>query len=342
MKKTVLVTGGAGFIGSHTVVSLAENCFFPVIIDNLSNSTSTAIAGISGIIGDNFAFYEGDVRDKDFVTQLFQKYNFQGVIHFAAFKAVGESVEQPLKYYNNNIGGLVNILSAIEEFETPAFVFSSSCTVYGEPEGIKEVAETTPLQLPTSPYGMTKWMGEHIISDTVKANRKMKAANLRYFNPIGAHPSAKIGELPFGRPNNLLPFITQTAIGKYNKITVFGNDYQTVDGTCVRDYIHVMDLASAHVKTLEFLLQAERGTMEFINIGTGSGTSVLELIKTFESENGLTLPWEFGPRREGDVVEIFANTTKSRKLLNWTPDYTIADAVKHAWTWEKRLAELNK
>lgn len=340
MSKFVLVTGGAGYIGSHTVVSLVQNGFKPVIVDDFRNASKVVLQGLEGILGEQPILHELDVCNKESLDQLFQQYSFDGVIHFAAYKAVGESVAEPLKYYRNNILGLINVLSCVIDHQVNNFVFSSSCTVYGEPVGQKEVTETTPKLLPESPYGYTKWMGEQIIADTFRSAPQLRIMNLRYFNPVGAHHSAQIGEFPIGRPNNLLPFITQTAIGKQEQLTVFGNDYPTKDGTCVRDFIHVVDLADAHVRALQFLWNQNSGLIEYLNVGTGKGSSVLELIKAFEQKTGLSLNWKFGPRREGDVVEIYANVDNSFKKIGWKAERTIEDAVMDAWNWEKHLNSL--
>jgi UDP-glucose 4-epimerase len=243
-------------------------------------------------------------------------------------------VIEPLKYYQNNLIGLLNVLECMEAFDVNELVFSSSCTVYGEPDSIKEVTEETPKQLPTSPYGYTKWMAEQIIADYAKANSRFKVICLRYFNPIGAHPSGLIGELPIGKPNNLLPFITQTAIGKHSKLLVFGNDYPTIDGTCIRDYIHVMDLADAHIKAVEAFGNKSIASCEYINVGTGKGTSVLQMIQAFEEISGTKLPWEFAPRRVGDIIEIYANVDLAKSLLNWQAQFSYQDAIKDAWNWE--------
>lgn len=339
MIKYIVVTGGAGYIGSHTVVSLYNQGFTPIILDDFRNANRIVIDGLTEILGKTPIILEGDICNPEFITNVFQEYSPEAVIHFAAYKAVGESVAEPLKYYHNNIGGLVNVLQKMIEFNIPNFVFSSSCTVYGEPDGNKEVNEETEKNLPSSPYGYTKWMGEQIIQDTFNAYKHLKIINLRYFNPVGAHKSSLIGEFPIGRPNNLLPFVTQTAIGKQDVLTVFGNDYPTPDGTCIRDYIHVCDLADAHVKAVDFLMEQNGGILENVNIGTGKGTSVKEIIETFIQEIGVDLNWKFGPRREGDVIEIFANAEKAEKLLGWKAALTIKDALVDAWNWEKHLAE---
>jgi UDP-glucose 4-epimerase len=340
MTRYIVVTGGAGYIGSHTVISLIESGYTPVILDDFRNANRVVIDGLRMILQSEPIIHEGDVCDPHFLNSIFERYKPEAVIHFAAYKAVGESVAEPLKYYQNNISGLVNVLQKMLEFDISNFVFSSSCTVYGEPKGQKEVTEETEKNLPNSPYGYTKWIGEQIIQDIYNANKHLKIINLRYFNPVGAHKSALIGEFPIGRPNNLLPFVTQTAIGKQDILTVFGNDYPTPDGTCVRDYIHVSDLANAHVKAVDFLMESKSGLLENINIGTGKGTSVKEIIQAFVKETGVVLNWKYGPRREGDVVEIYANVTKAEKLLGWKADLTIIDAVRDAWNWEHYLSKM--
>ena len=339
MIKNVLVTGGAGYIGAHTVDALVKSGFSPIIVDDFRNSNPSVIKDLSTLIGFEPVFFNIDICDKSALKEIFANHQINAVIHFAAFKAVGESVTEPLKYYQNNLIGLLNIIECMELFDVHELVFSSSCTVYGEPDAVKEVNEKTPKQLPTSPYGFTKWMAEQIISDYAKANSNFKVICLRYFNPIGAHPSGLIGELPIGKPNNLLPFITQTGIGKHSKLLVFGDDYPTIDGTCIRDYIHVMDLAEAHVKALAFLEDHKKGCLEAVNIGTGKGTSVLEIISCFEEVSKCKLNWSFGPKREGDVVEIFANCDKASNLLGWKSKLSINDAVIDAWKWELFLSE---
>ena len=340
MNKYILVTGGAGYIGSHTVVALQKQGFIPVIADDFRNANPVVLEGLRHILGHDSILHRIDICDKPAMESLFEKYAFTGVIHFAAYKAVGESVQKPLAYYQNNLVGLLNMLALIEAFEVRNFVFSSSCTVYGEPQGAKEVSEATPKQLPESPYGYTKWMGEQIIADFHRSAPQLKLMNLRYFNPVGAHPSARIGEFPIGKPNNLLPFVTQTAIGKQAHLTVFGNDYPTRDGSCIRDYIHVMDLAEAHVAALTYLMNQNEGLLEAVNIGTGEGTSVLEIVEAFERITGQNLPHVIGPRRAGDVIEIYANATKGQELLGWKARLSIDDAIKDAWAWENYLATL--
>jgi UDP-glucose 4-epimerase len=338
-ENAILITGGAGYIGSHTVVELVNAGYFPVIIDDFRNSNRVVVDGLTTLIGFVPEIVEADVCDRNELEKVFQKFDFKGIIHFAAYKAVGESVVHPLKYYHNNIEGLVSICEMALKHKVFNFVFSSSCTVYGEPKGLKEVTEETPKSEPNSPYGNTKLIGEKILMDLQHAHNEFKVVNLRYFNPVGAHPSGLIGEYPLGKPNNLLPFVTQTAIGKHDHLTVFGNDYPTPDGTCIRDYIHVCDLAGAHVKAVEFLTRQESPCIEAINIGTGKGTSILEVITVFEERTGQKLNWQFGPRRPGDVVEIYANAVKSNRLLQWTPEYSVSDAIAHAWDWEKKLNE---
>jgi len=340
MNKYVLVTGGAGYIGSHTVVALSENGYCPVIADDLRNANPVVLDGLTQILGHKPILHQIDICKKEALKDLFKKYSFEGVIHFAAYKAVGESVEKPLSYYENNLLGLINVLECVQQFGVLNFVFSSSCTVYGQPIGVKKVSETTPKQLPMSPYGYTKWMGEQIISDFHHSVPHLKMINLRYFNPVGAHHSALIGELPIGLPNNLFPFIMQTAIGKRSKLIVYGNDYPTADGTCIRDYIHVSDLAEAHLKALKFLECQAEGLIDDLNIGTGNGTSVIEIINSFERITGLSLAYEIGPRREGDVVEIYAEVKRAHEKLGWQARLSIDEAIRDAWAWENYLASL--
>lgn len=336
-QRYILVTGGAGYIGSHTVVELTRACYTPVIADDFRNANRIVVDGLEKLIESTPIIHEVDVCDANHMRDLFEKYAFTGIIHFAAYKAVGESVMDPLKYYHNNIQGLVNVIELALEFSVHNFVFSSSCTVYGEPEGLKVVNEDSPKSKPNSPYGHTKAIGEQILMDVFKSDPEMKIMNLRYFNPVGAHPTGLIGEFPIGKPNNLLPFVTQTGIGKQAELTVFGNDYPTVDGTCVRDYIHVVDLAKAHVKAIHFLSEQADGLIEAVNIGTGNGTSILEVINLFEKIANQSLNWKFGPRRPGDVIEIYADASKANRLLNWQAEYSISDAIEHAWNWEKMI-----
>lgn len=329
----ILVTGGAGYIGSHTVIELIGQGYVPVILDNYSNAHRFVVDLIEEIAGQKVIVEEGDCNDRELLVRLFAGYRFDGVIHFAAFKAVGESVEQPLKYYHNNLNSLVQLLSVMEEFGVNKLVFSSSCTVYGTPAGTSKVDEQTPLTPPNSPYGWTKWMCEQIIRDAVSARPELAAVLLRYFNPIGAHPGGKIGEFPRGIPNNILPYMAQTASGILPQLTVYGSDYPTPDGTCIRDYIHVVDLADAHIKALGYL--QEHGDLSVFNIGTGKGTSVLELIAAFEEATGTHLNWTFGPRRAGDVVEIYADAALAASAMHWKAQRSVAEAVKDAWNWEQ-------
>jgi UDP-glucose 4-epimerase len=340
--KNILVSGGAGYIGSHTVVELFNHDFNPIIVDDFRNSNRIILEGIQKISGRNPKLYEVDLCDIERLRDIFKENKIDGIIHFAAYKAVGESVAFPLKYYSNNLVSLTNVLNCMLEFNVNNLVFSSSCTVYGEPVGIKEVSENSDKAKPSSPYGNSKLISENIIEDTFSANAQLKSICLRYFNPVGAHPTAEIGEFPIGKPNNLLPFVTQTGIGKLNTLTVFGNDYPTKDGTCIRDYIHVVDLANAHVKAIQFLENQTQGINEYINVGTGKGTSVLEVIQKFEKISNQKLNWEFGPRRPGDVIEIYANAKKSFELLNWNAKLSVDDAIKDAWKWENQLKDILK
>ena len=333
----VLVTGGLGFIGSHTVVELQNEGFEVVAIDNLSNSSETVLDGIFNITGKKPLFVKLDLRDKTAVQDFFKKHNdIIGVIHFAASKAVGESVEQPLLYYENNINALVYLLQELTSLPVANFIFSSSCTVYGQAEKMP-ITENAPVQQAMSPYGNTKQIGEEIIIDVAKVTN-INAILLRYFNPIGSHPSAEIGELPLGIPQNLVPFITQTAMGLRKELAVFGDDYPTPDGTCVRDYIHVIDLAKAHVIALQRLLTKQNlEKVETFNLGTGTGSSVLEVITTFEKISGQKLPYKIVARREGDITSAYANTDKANNILGWRSQLTLEDALASAWKWEKKI-----
>jgi UDP-glucose 4-epimerase len=335
----ILVTGGVGFIGSHTVVELHNAGFEPVIIDNLYNSNRNVLDGIRQITGKDFPFYEVDCNDIEKMRSVFEKEKFDGVIHFAAYKAVGESVEKPLNYYENNLISLLVLLRVMKEFEVTKFVFSSSCTVYGQPDLIP-VTEHTPRKPAASPYGNTKAIAEDIIRDHVYAKPGVKALCLRYFNPIGAHETSLIGELPNGVPSNLVPFITQTAAGLRKSLTVFGSDYDTPDGTCIRDFIHVVDLAKAHLKALILLdEQTDENYYDVFNVGTGTGYSVLDLINTFEEVNGVKVNYSIGPRREGDVEKIYAQSDKVNEIMKWTPEKTMADALRDAWNWQKKITQ---
>jgi UDP-glucose 4-epimerase len=334
-KRYILVTGGAGYIGSHTVVELIEQGYEPVIVDDFRNSEKTTIDRIRKIVNKDPIIHVVDVTDRKEMKAVFEEYDLEGIIHFAAYKAVGESVEKPLMYYQNNVDGLINCLELAEEHNVKNFVFSSSCTVYGEPDSVV-VTEESPVKVANSPYGATKQICEQIIADLHASGSDMRLLNLRYFNPIGAHPSGEIGELPIGRPNNLLPYITQTAAGLRDELTVFGDDYQTADGTCIRDYIHVVDLALAHIKGFEWLDAQGVGVRETVNLGAGNGVSVLEIIHTFEDISGMKLNWKFGPRRPGDVEQIYADASKAKSLLQWETKKSTKDAVRDAWNWEKK------
>lgn len=333
----ILVTGGLGFIGSHTVVELQNEGFEVVIIDDLSNSSEAVLKGIVAITGKTPIFEKLDLREKESVRSFFTKHNdVSGVIHFAASKAVGESVGNPLLYYENNIASLIYLLQELSKQDKANFIFSSSCTVYGQAEEMP-ITEDAPVQKPMSPYGNTKKVGEEIISDVTKVTN-VNAILLRYFNPVGAHPSAEIGELPIGVPQNLVPFITQTGSGVRQELSVFGDDYPTPDGTCIRDYIHVVDLAKAHVIALQRLLNGKNlDKIETFNLGTGKGSSVLEVIHSFEKVSGKKLPYKIVPRREGDITEAYANTDKANDVLGWKAQSTLDEAMASAWKWEEKI-----
>lgn len=336
----ILVTGGTGYIGSHTTVELMQQGYDVVIIDNLSNSTSDVLDGIEAIVGTRPAFEQVDCNDAQAVADVFTKYtDIQGVIHFAASKAVGESVEQPLMYYRNNLMSLVTLLEQMKAHNVHNIVFSSSCTVYGQPtEENLPVDETAPIQVALSPYGNTKQINEEIIRDEAHANAQLHATILRYFNPIGAHPSAMIGELPNGVPQNLLPFVTQTAIGLRKELKVFGDDYNTPDGSCIRDYIYVVDLAKAHVKAVERMLNHQATEqVEVFNLGTGRGLSVLEILNTFMQVTGVNVPYQIVGRREGDIEQVWAKPDKANNVLGWKADTPIEDVLLSAWRWEQKI-----
>lgn len=335
----ILVTGGTGYIGSHTIVDLIENGFDVISIDNFSRSTTIALAGIEKITGKKVKNYTVDLKNFDETQAVFQENpDIDGIIHFAAYKAVGESVEEPLRYYENNMFGLINLLKCVQEFSVPNFVFSSSCTVYGNPDAIP-VTESSPIKPAESPYGATKQMGEVVIKDFTKAV-PTKTILLRYFNPVGAHPTCNIGELPVGKPQNLVPAITQTAIGKLPKMWVHGNDYPTKDGSCVRDYIHVSDIAHAHTLAVQYLLDGKNETnCDIFNLGTGDGVSVLEAIHTFEEVSGVKLNYEIGPRRAGDVIAIYANNDAAVTKLGWKIKYGIKEMMDTAWKWELKMKQ---
>ncbi len=338
----ILVTGGLGYIGSHTVVALSEAGYEVVIVDNLSNTRIEVLDGIESIIGRRPAFYELDLRNELQVVELFDKEpSIEGVIHFAASKAVGESVENPLLYYENNLSAFIYLLKQLAVKPKSHLIFSSSCTVYGQADVIP-ITEKAPIKVAESPYGNTKQIGEEILKDTVKVSSGLSAIALRYFNPIGAHASAKIGELPLGVPQNLVPFITQTAAGLRKELAVFGDDYPTPDGTCIRDYIHVVDLAEAHVAALTRLVKGESTSdYEVFNLGTGKGSSVLEVIESFEKVSGSKLPYRIAGRREGDVIQAFADTEKANSVLGWKSKYSLDDALASAWAWERKLRNLD-
>lgn len=341
MKQTILVTGGTGFIGSHTTVELQQAGYNVVIVDNLSNSKIEVLDGIEKITGVRPAFEQVDLREKDAVEAVFAKYpEIEGVIHFAASKAVGESVEKPLLYYRNNIVSLINILELMPKYNVKGIIFSSSCTVYGQPsEENLPVTEEAPIQKALSPYGNTKQINEEIINDYIHSGAPIKSIILRYFNPIGAHPSAYIGELPNGVPMNLIPFVTQTAIGVRKELKIFGNDYNTPDGTCIRDYIYVVDLAKAHVAAMARVLDKETDPIEVFNIGTGKGVSTLEVVEGFEKATGVKLNWSFAPRREGDIEKVWGNVDKANNVLGWKAETPLEDVLASAWKWQKKLRE---
>jgi UDP-glucose 4-epimerase len=339
MKTKILVTGGTGYIGSHTTVELQQAGYDVVIIDNLSNSNIKVLDGIERITGIRPDFVEGDVTDVATLRALFNRHpDIKGIINFAASKAVGESVRKPLMYYRNNLVGLINLLEVMPEFGVKGIVFSSSCTVYGEPD-VNPIDETAPIKPATSPYGNTKQICEEIIADTIRAGAPFKSILLRYFNPVGAHPSAEIGELPIGVPQNLIPYLTQAAAGVRGELTVFGNDYATPDGTCIRDFIDVVDLAKAHVIAMRRMLDnADSAQLEVFNLGTGRGLSVLQLIESFERATGVKVPFHIGARREGDIEQIWAEPAKANNVLGWRAEVDIDDTMRNAWRWQLRQA----
>ena len=342
LQSKILVTGGLGYIGSHTSVELIQQGFEIVIVDDLSNSTTEVLEGIKKITGVSPDFIKLDLKNKNEVNQLFDNHpDLIGIIHFAAYKAVGESVNQPLEYYENNIGSLVYLLQAIEKKDQRfSFIFSSSCTVYGQADQLP-ITEEAPIKKAESPYGNTKQIGEDILYDVTRSNTLLNVISLRYFNPIGGHSSIEIGELPKGKPQNLVPFITQTAAGIHQKLNVFGDDYPTADGTCVRDYIHVVDLAKAHVVGFKRMLADEQSeNFEVFNLGTGKGNSVLEIIKTFEKVSGVSLNYEIVDRRQGDIVAAYADTSKANKVLGWHAKNDLEVSLKTAWEWEKKIRNI--
>lgn len=334
---TILVTGGSGYIGSHTIVDLIENGYNVISVDNNSRSNPAMLEGVEKITGKKVKNYKVDLCNFDDTFAIFQENDdIVGIIHFAAYKSVGESVEKPLMYFENNLNSLINLLKCVQEFRTPYFVFSSSCTVYGNPDKIP-VTEETPPKPAESPYGYTKQMGEQIINEFAKSTGT-QCILLRYFNPVGAHPSIHIGEMPIGKPQNLVPAITQTAIGKLPKLTVFGADYDTRDGSCIRDFIHVSDIANAHTLAIKYLEEDKaEGLCEVFNLGTGNGVTVLEAIQSFEKVSGAPLNYEIGPRRPGDVIAIYANNNLAKTKLGWDPKYSLDEMMTTAWQWEQRL-----
>ena len=340
MKETILVTGGTGFIGSHTTVELQNAGYEVVIVDNLSNSQANVIDGIEKITGKRPAFEQVDLRDMEATEAVFKKYPaISGIIHFAASKAVGESVEKPLMYYRNNILSLVNLLELMPRYGVKGIIFSSSCTVYGQPDQLP-ATEETPIKKAESPYGNTKQINEEIIQDTVRSGSPIKSIILRYFNPIGSHPSAIIGEMPNGVPQNLIPYLTQTAIGIREKLSVFGDDYNTPDGSCIRDYIYVVDLAKAHVCAMTRIMEDKTDEpVEIYNIGTGRGTSVLELINAFEKATGVKLNYQIVGRRAGDIEKVWGNVDKANRVLGWKADTPLEDVLATAWKWQLALRE---
>lgn len=342
MHSKILVTGGLGYIGSHTSVELIQQGFEIIIVDDLSNCTTEVLEGIKKITGVSPDFIKLDLKNKNEVNQLFDNHpDLIGIIHFAAYKAVGESLNQPLEYYENNIGSLVYLLQAIEKKgQRFSFIFSSSCTVYGQADQLP-ITEEAPIKKAESPYGNTKQIGEDILYDVTRSNTLLNVISLRYFNPIGGHSSIEIGELPKGKPQNLVPFITQTAAGIHQKLNVFGDDYPTADGTCVRDYIHVVDLAKAHVVGFKRMLADEQSeNFEVFNLGTGKGNSVLEIIKTFEKVSGVSLNYEIVDRRQGDIVAAYADTSKANKVLGWHAKNDLEVSLKTAWEWEKKIRNI--
>lgn len=343
MKTRILVTGGTGYIGSHTVVELQNNGYEVIIVDNLSNSSANVVDNIEKVSGIRPSFEELDCCDLSGMDAMFAKYKgIKAIIHFAASKAVGESVEKPLMYYRNNLVSLINILDLMPKHGVDGIVFSSSCTVYGQPD--KEnlpVSESAPLKPAESPYGNTKQINEEIVQDTVKSGSPISAILLRYFNPIGAHPTALLGELPNGVPMNLVPFITQTAMGIRKQLSVFGDDYDTPDGSCIRDYINVVDLAKAHVVAIDRILKKKQlSKVEFFNLGTGNGLSVLQLVKAFEKVSGVKLNYKIVDRRVGDIEQVWANPDKANNVLGWKAKYTTEETLESAWNWQKKLREL--
>lgn len=341
MKQTILVTGGTGFIGSHTTVELINAGYKVVIVDNLSNSNANVVDGIEEITCVRPAFEQVDCCDYAAMESVFNKYSdIEGIIHFAASKAVGESVEKPLLYYRNNLTSLINLLELMPKHDVKGIIFSSSCTVYGQPDPENlPVTEDAPIKPAESPYGNTKQVNEEIIRDYINSGASIKAILLRYFNPIGSHPSAIIGELPNGVPMNLIPYVTQTAMGIREQLKVFGNDYNTPDGTCIRDYIYVVDLAKAHVKAMERVLDTDSDKLEVFNVGTGRGVSTKEIVDAFEKATGVKVNWTYAPRRAGDIEKVWADPKKANEVLGWKAETSLEDTLKSAWNWQVKLRE---
>ena len=341
MKQTILVTGGTGFIGSHTTVELINAGYKVVIVDNLSNSNANVVDGIEEITGVRPAFEQVDCCDYAAMESVFNKYSdIEGIIHLAASKAVGESVEKPLLYYRNNLTSLINLLELMPKHDVKGIIFSSSCTVYGQPDPENlPVTEDAPIKPAESPYGNTKQVNEEIIRDYINSGASIKAILLRYFNPIGSHPTAIIGELPNGVPMNLIPYVTQTAMGIREQLKVFGNDYNTPDGTCIRDYIYVVDLAKAHVKAMERVLDTDSDKLEVFNVGTGRGVSTKEIVDAFEKATGVKVNWTYAPRRAGDIEKVWADPKKANEVLGWKADTSLEDTLKSAWNWQVKLRE---
>jgi UDP-glucose 4-epimerase len=329
---SILVTGGAGYIGSHTVLELAQQGYSPIVVDDLSNSSYESIRRVEELTGATIPFYQRDVAAPESLHSMFEEHAIQGIIHFAAFKAVGESVEKPLAYYQNNLGGLFSLLQVMDHHEVTQFVFSSSCTVYGDAE-VVPIPETAPVSA-VNPYGQTKFMSEVILRDVAQSRSEWSVTNLRYFNPVGAHPSGRIGEDPSGIPNNLMPYITQVAVGARPFLRVFGDGYPTHDGTGVRDYIHVVDLAKGHIAALEY--QKTKPGVHTFNLGTGYGSSVLDVVKAFERATGKAIPYEIVEARPGDVAEAFADTSKASTVLNWSAEYGLDEMCRDAWNWQSK------
>lgn len=337
MTKSILVTGGAGYIGAHTVVELASSGYRPVIVDNFSNSEEFVINRLEKLVGSKLAAYKLDVADKAKMQQVITKEGISGIIHFAAYKQVGESVTNPLKYYKNNVSGLISLLETVTNNPViESFVFSSSCMAYGQPDSLP-VTEESPIQTAESPYGATKQMCETILYDLTKTSSHLRSISLRYFNPIGAHHSSLIGELPKGTPANLLPLITQASAGLRDSLTIYGDDWPTPDGTAIRDYIHVVDLARAHVKAIDYAVKQNPPFYDVFNIGSGKGSSVMEVIKEFEKATGVKVPYKVGPRRNGDIAITYASVDKANEILGWKATKAMSEALKDAWMWQKSL-----